>query len=146
MSVRSKTTILTILLDANALIALLVVRHVHHGAAEAWLADSTDSFATCPITEGALVRQLVRDRQSPLEVRSVLGDLANQSRHEFWADSLPYAAVSLDRIIGHRQVTDAYLVHLAREHRSRLITFDRGLALAYPDVADLLPLTPDGIP
>lgn len=31
-------------------------------------------------------------------------------------------------IQGHRQVTDAYLVELARHHRGVLVTFDRGLA------------------
>ncbi len=30
--------------------------------------------------------------------------------------------------IGHRQVTDAYLVALARHHHGRLATLDKGLA------------------
>ena len=31
-------------------------------------------------------------------------------------------------VIGHRQVTDAYLVALARHHHGRLATLDKGLA------------------
>ncbi|WP_445548451.1 MULTISPECIES: hypothetical protein [unclassified Frankia] len=42
---------MTTLLDANVLIALIVSDHVHHDAAETWLADTAASFATCPITE-----------------------------------------------------------------------------------------------
>lgn len=39
----------------------------------------------------------------------------------------------------HRQVTDAYLAALARTHGGRLLTFDRGLAAAHADVAELIP-------
>jgi predicted nucleic acid-binding protein len=42
-------------------------------------------------------------------------------------------------IIGHRQVTDAYLAHLARSHSARLATFDQALAKLHADVADLIP-------
>jgi len=35
-------------------------------------------------------------------------------------------------VIGHRQVTDAYLAALARHHRGQLATFDPGPG---PDVA-----------
>jgi hypothetical protein len=46
----------TILLDANVLIALLVNDHVHHSSAETWFLGVTDGFATCPITQGSLIR------------------------------------------------------------------------------------------
>jgi predicted nucleic acid-binding protein len=42
-------------------------------------------------------------------------------------------------VIGHRQVTDAYLAHLARSRTGRLATFDRGLAEMRDDVTDLVP-------
>jgi len=42
-------------------------------------------------------------------------------------------------VLGHRQVTDAYLAGLARAHRGRLPTMDRGLVAVHPDVADLVP-------
>jgi uncharacterized protein len=43
-------------------------------------------------------------------------------------------------IVGHRQVTDAYLAHLARSHSARLVTFDQALAKLHRDVADLIPV------
>lgn len=55
---------MTVLLDANVLIALVVAEHVHHDAAADWLMASDTGFATCPMTQGSLVRFLVRSGQS----------------------------------------------------------------------------------
>ena len=55
---------MTILLDANVLIALVVADHVHHDAAESWLDRDDFVFATCPATEGSLVRLLLREGPS----------------------------------------------------------------------------------
>jgi uncharacterized protein len=38
------------------------------------------------------------------------------------------------RVLGHRQVTDAYLAALARHHKGKLVSFDRGLAALHADV------------
>lgn len=32
-----------------------------------------------------------------------------------------------DRIVGHQQITDAYLLALAMHHRSKLATLDKGI-------------------
>jgi uncharacterized protein len=128
----------TTLLDANVLIALAVADHVHHGAAEEWLGARADSFATCPITEGSLVRLLLREGQTGATAHALLTAIASDRRHEFWPDEVPYAAVDLTGVIGHRQVTDAYLTQLARLHSGRLATFDQGLAKLHSDVAELI--------
>ena len=60
---------MTVLLDANVLIALLVDDHVHHAAAENWFADLDGSFATCPITQGSLMRLLIREGQAAATAR-----------------------------------------------------------------------------
>jgi uncharacterized protein len=129
----------TILLDANVLIALLVTDHVHHGAAEAWFVGLTDRFATCPVTQGSLIRLLVREGQSAEAARSVLRGVAADERHEFWPDDVAYTEVPTAGIIGHRQVTDAYLAQLARNRAGRLATFDQALAKLHADVADPVP-------
>jgi toxin-antitoxin system PIN domain toxin len=129
----------TALLDANVLIALVVADHVHHDAAELWFADTTDAFATCPITQGSLVRLLIREGQSAQAAAAVVTALTAESRHEFWPDDVSFAAVSMRGVIGHRQVTDAYLAQLARAHGGRLATFDQGLAKLHDDVAELVP-------
>jgi uncharacterized protein len=129
----------TILPDANVLIALLVTDHVHHGAAEAWFVGLTDRFATCPVTQGSLIRLLVREGQSAEAARSVLLRVAADERHEFWPDDVAYTEVPTAGIIGHRQVTDAYLAQLARNRAGRLATFDQALAKLHADVADPVP-------
>ncbi|MCE7008278.1 PIN domain-containing protein [Kibdelosporangium philippinense] len=133
---------MTTLLDANVLIALLVADHVHHDAAEDWFSSSDDHFATCPITEGSLVRLLIREGQTADNAKAILDAVKNSERHEFWPDSISYGDVPLNGVLGHRQVTDSYLAQLARSHGGRLATFDQGLAQLHSDIADLLPTIP----
>jgi toxin-antitoxin system PIN domain toxin len=128
----------TVLLDANVLIALLVEDHVHHAAAESWFAGMSSNFATCPITQGSLLRLLIREGQPAAAARAVLSQTMASPRHEFWPDDVPYTDVPVDGIIGHRQVTDAYLAQLARAHGARLATFDQAMAKLHGDVADLV--------
>ncbi len=129
---------MTVLLDANVLIALVVADHVHHDPAEAWLAELPDHFATCPITQGSLVRLLIREGRPPDTALTILSALAADRRHEFWPDDVAYVRVSLKGVVGHRQVTDAYLAQLAREHDGRLATFDQGLAKLHSDIVDVV--------
>jgi hypothetical protein len=128
-----------VLLDANVLIALIVEDHVHHGPAETWFTTSGTVFATCPITQGSLMRLLIREGQSAQSARSVLQEITASPQHEFWPDNASYHDIPVGGIIGHRQVTDAYLAHLARSYSARLATFDQALAKLHPDVADLIP-------
>jgi toxin-antitoxin system PIN domain toxin len=129
----------TALLDANVLIALIVTDHVHHDAAAEWLAAFDAEFATCPITQGSLVRFLVRAGQSAAASRDVVSAIEKANRHEFWPDSVSFAGVEVGGVIGHRQVTDAYLAQLARFRKGQLATLDSGLAHLHNDVAVLIP-------
>ena len=126
------------LLDANLLIALLVDDHIHHELAERWSRKRGGTFATCPITQGALLRFLVREGASGRDAGRFLGKVLAHERHHFWADDLGYDRVELGAVVGHRQVTDAYLAGLARAHGGRLATLDRGLAAVHPDIVDLI--------
>jgi uncharacterized protein len=129
---------LTTLLDANVLIALVVAEHVHHDAAAEWLSASDAAFATCPITQGSLVRFLVRRGRAAAAARDVVSAVENADRHEFWSDSVSFADVEMAGVVGHRQVTDAYLAHLARIHNGQLATLDSGLAQLHGDVSVLI--------
>ncbi len=132
---------MTVLLDANVFIALIVPEHVHHHAAAEWLAASGAPFATCPITQGSLVRFLVRTGKSATAAREVVGAVQTADRHEFWSDSVSFADVEVEGVVGHRQVTDAYLAQLARSRSGQLATLDSGLANLHSDVAVLIPKT-----
>ena len=130
-----------VLLDANVLIALIIDEHVHHAPAEAWFSASGTGFATCPMTQGSLMRLLIREGQPAELARSVLQEIAGDPRHEFWPDNPSYHDIPISGIIGHRQVTDAYLAHLARSYGARLATFDQGLAKLHTDIAELVPVS-----
>ena len=132
---------MTALLDANVLIALVVTEHVHHDVAVGWLSASDTKFATCPITQGSLVRFLVRMGHTAAAAREVVTALSAANGHEFWPDSVSFADVGLGGVVGHRQVTDAYLAQLARSRGGRLATLDGGLAHLHSDVAVLIPAT-----
>lgn len=105
-----------------------------------WFAGSPEAFATCPITQGSLVRLLIREGEPAHAAVAVVSALMAQPRHEFWPDEAAFDAVSFNGVIGHRQVTDAYLAHLARARGGRLATFDQGLAKLHTDIADLVPV------
>ena len=129
-----------VLLDGNVLAALADAAHVHHEPARAWFLQHDAPFATCPITQGTLLRMLLRHGAvtTPAEAAEVLRHLCAHPRHRFWPDQLPYTELAWDRLRGHRQVTDAYLAGLARSRKGRLATFDKGLAALHADVAQLL--------
>lgn len=126
------------LLDANVLIALTVAEHEHNDAASTWLAD-VDTFAVCPIVEGALLRFLLRVGESTATAQAVLAGVREHPRCDFWPDAISYADVDLSTVHGHRQVTDSYLVSLAEGRGGRLATFDEPLAQRHPDCSLLIP-------
>ena len=133
---------LTTLLDSNVLIALGDVDHVHFKQSEQWFAGRSDQpFATCPVTQGSLIRHLIRERivpDSPAASRILAGFQAHPM-HCFWADDIDYCQLRWDGVLGHRQVTDAYLAALARHHGGKVATLDRGFAALHDDVAELIP-------
>ena len=126
---------MTWLLDANLLIALVVREHIQHDSAETWLSGLDDKFATCPITQGSLLRLLIREGLIAERAIALLLGLSSDRRHVFWPDDVPFEEVRLSGVIGHRQVADAYLAQLARAHHGRLATFDQGLVGLHADVA-----------
>ena len=51
---------LVYLLDGNVLYALIDEAHVHHAPARQWFTGLAGGFATCPITQGTLLRLAMR--------------------------------------------------------------------------------------
>lgn len=126
----------TWLLDANLLIALTQAAHIHHAEAHAWLAQHRDRpWATCAITQLAFVRltsnpQVVGERITPAQALQALATMTAQAQHQYWPDApepLALATLNSAALVGHRQVTDAYLLGLAAHKGQRLATLDRGL-------------------
>ena len=126
------------LLDVNVLVALFDPDHIHHDTAHDWFADSReDGWATCPLTENGVVRILSNLRYSPTAESSAriverLRGMCQNEHHVFWVDSVSLRDVrrfASTTPITHRQVTDIYLLGLAKQHGGRLATFDRTIPL-----------------
>lgn len=127
------------LADGSVLIALAAKDHVHHRQARGWLDGHDDQLATCPITQGTLLRFLLRNGVGSLDALAVLDKIVSLPQHTFWPDEISYTPRVLAGAIGHRQVTDSYLAALADHFGGSLVTLDRGLAALHPDTAVLIP-------
>jgi len=130
------------LLDVNVLLAMAWRGHQSHAVARAWFGrNSRHGWATCPSTQASFVRILANPAFSPEAVTPWeamrLLDLALQHpSHCFWSDEIGLAEAVEPfrrRIVGHRQVNDAYLLGLAIHKGGRLATLDRGLLALLPD-------------
>ncbi len=126
------------LLDVNLLVALFDPEHVHHETAHDWFADTaSDGWATCPMTENGFVRVLANPAYGaaisrPSELVARLRRFCKGPHYRFWTDDVSLRDETLfdpSFLTSHRQLTDIYLLGLARRHGGRLATFDRTIPL-----------------
>jgi hypothetical protein len=126
------------LLDVNVLVALFDPDHVHHELAHDWFADHRrEGWATCPLTENGFVRVLANPAYGGTVTR--VTDLAARLRtfcesgdHVFWPDAVSLRDSQIfdpALVAGPRQITDIYLLALARSQGGCLATFDRTIPL-----------------
>jgi toxin-antitoxin system PIN domain toxin len=121
----------------NVLIALFDATHVHHEAAHDWFADHRkNGWATCPLTENGFVRILTHPRavveDDPQTVRASLRKFCDSTGHVFWQDSVSLRDERLfdpSVLVSHRQLTDVYLLGLAKKMNGTLATFDGRIPL-----------------
>ena len=128
----------TALLDVNLLVALFDPNHVHHELAHDWFDDNrSGGWATCPVTENGFTRVLanpayggaVSDAAALVER---LRRFCASGHHEFWTDTVSLRDPKIFNpsfVVGYRQLTDVYLLGLARKMNGRLVTFDKGIPL-----------------
>lgn len=136
------------LFDVNVLIALVREDHVSHAKVKRWFQQSgSKHWVTCPLTEAGFVRVVSNpkfathcvDISEALEMLSIVTRLPG---HDFWTMDLGFVdAVSpfAERLFGHQQVADAYLLGMAIKRKGGLVTLDRALkALAGTEFRDHL--------
>lgn len=120
------------LLDVNALVALAWDTHVHHEVMSAWFDERTGPWASCPLSEAGFVRissnaKVMVGALGVEEARSVLRDLREVGEHRFLINDVSMTDADAPRIVGHRQVTDALLLTVARRAGVPLVTFDAAI-------------------
>lgn len=117
----------------NALVALAWDSHIHHAQIREWFAaNSADGWATCPLTESGFVRVSSNPKVLPNAIgiaaaRAVLVSLRGLAGHRFLVDDVSITDPDIPALNGHRQVSDAHLLALARRNAVRLVTFDSGI-------------------
>ena len=128
--------------DVNVLLSLAWSNHPHHQAAHTWFArEAPSGWATCLLTQLGFLRlslnpQIVGIALDGPAAMALLSGLTAHPNHQFvdlapTITSAPFDEL-LPKIVGHQQITDAALLHLARYHATKLVTFDRGTIALCP--------------
>jgi toxin-antitoxin system PIN domain toxin len=133
------------LLAVNVLMAVLWENHQHHSVTRSWF-QKVPNFATCPISQLGFARvsshPLLGFSMTPEQAFSVLRTLLSDPRHRFIPDDLSCddRVVRTDLMRGTNQITDGYLVALARQHGCSLATLDQPLANTFASETNLITL------
>jgi predicted nucleic acid-binding protein len=136
---------MTFLLDVNVLMALLWENHEHHQVARPWFRQITGlrnvssnptRFRPHFFASRSGIQHVARSGIQCFETISA------DARHRFVFDDLSCAdrVLRTDLMTGANQVTDHYLVALARKHGFALATFDESLAGTFSQETDLVRL------
>ena len=124
------------LLDVNALIALGWDAHTHHNTMVDWFnGNAKRGWGTCALTQAGFVRVLSQPAlgQAQSTVVKLSDSLQQQVAHPAHRFvPLDFAFEEVIRrctggVVGHRQITDAYLLTAAMRAGMKLLTFDSGL-------------------
>ena len=122
------------LLDVNVLVALTARGHVHHQLAKKWFYLSPDlQWDTCALTEAGFLRNATAARAGQVsmsEATAILKQLAQHPGYRYvpiTADWQTLCSPFFPRLYGAKQVTDAYLLGLAVQNHSVLVTMDKAL-------------------
>lgn len=122
------------LLDINVLIARADPAHVFHERAVSWMASLKNaSIATCPLTENGFLRiygnpVYPEGPGSPAAASPMLAAIRRLPQHVFLPDDISLsdtAGIPTLAGAGHSQLTDLYLLALARRHAAVFATFER---------------------
>lgn len=126
------------LLDVNVLVALLDEDHIDHRRVRQWFGGELDhGWSSCAITQNGAVRVMSQPAYpkacTPAEAVAALAGATATAHHEFWTcevSLLDARAIAHRHLLGHRQVTDVYLLALAVAAGGRFVTLDRSVPLS----------------
>ena len=127
------------LLDVNVWVALFDDAHQFSARANAFIETPGVQIATCPLVENGVIRVLSLPsygRKGGLAIQRVRVQLRNACGvldHQFWPDDISLrddTLVDFNRVQGHNQITDLYLLALAVHRGGCLASFDQAIALS----------------
>jgi toxin-antitoxin system PIN domain toxin len=122
----------TSLLDVNVLIALCDGRHEHHLIAAQWfVANAAAGWASCPLTQNGAIRIMSAPAypgaRPVSQVLAQVQAMCASTHHRFWPDAVSLVqpgTLVANHLLGHRQLTGAYLLALAVQNRGRFVTLE----------------------
>ena len=126
------------LLDVNVWIALFDDAHIGSAPANALIELPGIAIATSALIENGVIRILnlpSYGRRGALGLQRVRAQLIRACQsldHQFWPDDVTLRddrIVDFNRVHGHHQITDLYLLALAVKHNGTLVTFDQTIPL-----------------
>lgn len=122
------------LLDVNILVAFFDKEHQHRSLVKNWLGawvKSGNQWATCPITQNGCLRILslpsYKNGFKPIEIKTHLGNAVASHSHIFIPDNISLLQdelINWQHIQGARQLTDAYLLALAKYNGAVFVSLD----------------------
>ena len=126
------------LLDVNVVIASVFADHEMHGVTRIFV-EGLERFYTTPTTQGGFLRFATRPWKNPRKeeppprltmaaAQGKLCEFTTAQGHVFLPDDAPFTELGLRSMQGHRQWTDAYLLHLARQHALALASLESRMA------------------
>jgi hypothetical protein len=126
------------LLDVNVVVAAIFADHLMHQPAREFV-ETVPCFHTTPTTQGGFLRFATRPwknarkeeqppRLSMTEAQLKLTEFTNVAGHIFLSDDEPFTKLGMRSMQGHRQWTDAYLLHLARKHGLTFVSLESRMA------------------
>lgn len=140
------------LFDVNVMLALFDPEHDMHPRARSWwMSKGEVPWCSCELTRTGFIRlscnpSATTNPKSPMEAWRVLDGNSNGTRHRLITLGSSTTGSSpagiLRRCQGYRQVTDAFLIHLAISHGAVIATFDQRLKHLSPDpdAVEVIPL------
>ena len=119
------------LLDVNVLIALTQSDHAHHKVVTQWFDHLGLEWGMCAFSEAGFLRISTNPKVGNLtieEATEILISLTAHVGHQHWPIAASWASITAafsERIFGHNQITDAYLLGLAIQDNGVLVTLDK---------------------
>lgn len=121
------------LLDVNVLIALTDEGHVDHPIVVKWFITPGLDWGLCAFSEAGFLRLSANPHVGKLtvgEAAEILAALVKRPGYRFWPFKTDWASLTepfSDRVLGHQQIADAYLLGLAIKGNGVLVTLDKGI-------------------
>jgi toxin-antitoxin system PIN domain toxin len=121
------------LLDVNVMVALTEPEHPHHQIVMDWFETPGLHWGLCAFSEAGFLRASTNPKvgfHTVQEATQVLADFVHHPGYSYWPITTGWADLTTpfrERVFGHQQITDAYLLGLAVRRNAILITLDKAI-------------------